>query len=215
MDQQTQPALVGNDGEASAPAVPHDAAIPRWRWAKQIPRDVILIVLGALLAFAAEEWRDARQRRSRVSTALMSIRDELRANLALVTRAREHHMFLADTLGKLASQHLQPSIEIYANGMFNPAIVTNSAWHAARETGALGDIPLAVVLAIAPAYEAQDRYNTLANAMGNAIMMDVRRDGMMTVLRDRFAQFIELDIDFSNREGVLLEEYRKALKKLR
>jgi hypothetical protein len=34
---------------------------------------------------------------------------------------------------------------------------------------------------------------------------------MTTVLRDRFGQFVPLDIDFSHREGILLEEYQKAL----
>ena len=75
-------------------------------------------------------------------------------------------------------------------------------------------IPLATVLSIAPAYEAQDRYRALAEAMNTAIMTDVRRDGMNTVLRDRFAQFVPLDLDFSNRERVLLEHYQKALARL-
>ncbi len=36
-------------------------------------------------------------------------------------------------------------------------------------------------------------------------------DGMEGVLRDRFAQFIPLAVDFGNRERVLLEHYRRAL----
>jgi hypothetical protein len=128
-----------------------------------------------------------------VATALLSIRDELQANAALVTRARDRHTFLADTLGKLVAAHQLPGVEIYSNGMFNPAIVTNTAWQAARETGALGDI------------------RALADAMGIAIMSDVRRDGMTTILRDRFGQFVPLEIDFSHREGVLLDHYQRAL----
>jgi hypothetical protein len=183
----------------------------RSHWIGQAPRDVLLIVVGAALAFAGEEWRDTRHRRTQVATALVSIRDELRANAALVTRARDHHSFLADTLGKLVATHRLPGVEIYSNGMFNPAIVTNTAWQATRETGALGDIPLETVLSVAPAYEAQERYRALADAMSAAIMTDVRRDGMTTVLRDRFGQFVPLDIDFSHREGILLEQYQKAL----
>lgn len=125
-----------------------------------MPRDIILIVLGAILAFAGEEWRDARHNRARVTVAFTSIRDELRANSALVVQAREKHLFLADKLAKLADRHLQPSEQIYSNGMYNPANVTNTAWQAARETGVLSDIPLDLVLSIAPVYEAQLRYRT-------------------------------------------------------
>jgi hypothetical protein len=200
--------------EPKASAVSESAATQRHsrnRWIGELPRDVLLIVLGAGLAFAGEEWRDARHRRAQVATALLSIRDELRANAALVTRARERHTFLADTLGKLVATHQLPGVEIYSNGMFNPAIVTNTAWQAARETGALGDLPLETVLIVAPAYEAQERYRALADAMVTAIMADIRRDGMTTVLRDRFGQFVPLEVDFSHREGVLLEHYQRAL----
>jgi hypothetical protein len=118
---------------------------------------------------------------------------------------------MADTLGILVAHHAHPDVSIYSNGMWNPAIVTSTAWETARETGALEDIPLATVLAIAPAYEAQERYRVLTEALGSAIMSDVRRDGIDTVLRDRFAQFVPLDVDFANREGRLLAAYDKAL----
>ena len=182
---------------------------PHWRG--QVPRDVVLIILGAVLAFAGEEWRDARHRRERVDVAIESIRRELTVNRGLVVAAREHHRHMADTLGILLAHHAYPDVAIYSNGLWNPAIVTSTAWDAARETGALEDIPLATVLAIAPAYEAQERYRVLTESLGSAIMSDVRRDGMYTVLRDRFAQFVPLDVDFSNREGRLLATYDKAL----
>jgi hypothetical protein len=181
------------------------------RWRGQVPRDVILIVLGAVLAFAGEEWRDAHHRRERAEVAIESIRRELTLNRGLVAAAREHHRQTADTLGILLSRHTYPDVAIYSNGMWNPAIVTSTAWEAARETGAFEDIPLETVLAIAPAYEAQERYRILTESLGSSIMSDVRRDGMYTVLHDRFAQFVPLDVDFANREGRLLAAYDKAL----
>lgn len=184
---------------------------PLPRWLGQAPRDILLIVLGAALAFASEELRDWQHRRTHVAATLVSIRNELRANAALVATARTRHAGLVDTLGKLLAAHRLPGVELYSNGMFSPASVTNAAWQAARETGALNDVPLTTVLNIAPAYEAQERYRSLADAMSTAIMMDARRDGMTAVLRDRFGQFVTLDLDFSHREGVLLEHYQKAL----
>ncbi len=178
---------------------------------QQVPPDIVLVLLGAILAFGGEELRDSRHRRTQTAEALTSIREELQRNVALVTSAQSHHRLLVDTLGKLLEAHRVPDVAIYSNGMFNPAGVTSTAWQAARETGALANLPLPVILAVAPAYEAQERYRSLADAMGAAILADVRHDGMDHVLRDRFAQFIPLDLDFSNREGGLLEHYRRAL----
>lgn len=179
-----------------------------------LSRDIVLVIIGAVLALATEEWRDARHRRSQTDTALTSIRNELKGNVALVTRARERHAFLADTLAKLAARGLKPDVAIYSNGMANPASVSNTAWQLARESGALNDVPLSALLAIAPAYDAQDRYRSMSDALATELMLDVRRNGMDVVLRDRFAQFIPLEIDFGNREGVLLEKYQVALEQL-
>lgn len=183
-------------------------------WLGRVPRDVILVIAGAALAFALEAWRDAHTRQTRVDVAVTSIRNELTLNRALVAAAREHHRHLADTLGKLVALRLRPDVAIYSNGMFNPAMVTSTAWLAARETGALGDMPLAMVLGVAPVYEAQDRYRGATESLSAAIMNDVRHDGMEVVLRDRFAQFVPLDVDFANREARMLLAYDKALDNL-
>lgn len=180
-------------------------------WLRGPARDVLLVVLGAALALAVDEWRDARQRAARVSTALTSIGTELREDSARVATARDRHLRAIDTLGALSGRGLLPSAEVYMSGMFNPALISSTAWQTARETGALGDVPLTTVLGLASAYEAQERYRALGEAIVVGIMGDVRRDGMEVVLRDRFAQFIPLARDFSNREQMLLEHYREAL----
>jgi hypothetical protein len=93
-------------------------------------------------------------------------------------------------------------------------MVTNIAWQAARETGVLADIPLSVVLSVAPAYDTQERYRGLTDAMAVSILADMRRDGVDAVSRDHFAQFIPLEIDFGHREDALLSKYRVALAQL-
>ena len=197
--------------EAESPDIEEPREEPRRSWYAQVPRDLLLVILGALLALAGEEWRDSHQRRTQAAAALASIRDEIKRNADLVTRAQTHHLALVDTLGKLAKARQLPSDSLCMNGIFNPASVTSIAWQTARETGALGNVPLKTLLALAPAYDRQERYRALSDAMGAEIMADVRRDGMTSVLCTHFAQFIPLDIDFANRESVLLERYRGAL----
>ena len=174
-------------------------------------RDLVLVVLGALLALAADEWREARQRRERVRVTVAGIREEIRANSALVSRAREKHLFLRDTLEKLRVAEALPPPKIWAEGIWSPAQVTSTAWEVARETGALADIPPATVLALAKVYGSQENYSTLADELNVDLMNDVRQHGMEVVLRDRFVQFVPLAVDFSNRERGLLRQYERVL----
>ena len=190
------------------PTVEQPKAQPN-RWSPA--RDVLLVVLGAGLAFAADEWRESRQRSSRVANALAGIATELSEDSARVAAARAHHERLKDTLTALAKRRALPSSDVYLYGMFNPASVSSIAWQAARETGTLADMPLPVVLSLARAYESQEGYRALGQSLNVGIMEDVRRDGMEVVLRDRFAQFIPLATDFANREAQLLRHYRRAL----
>jgi hypothetical protein len=180
-------------------------------WRSGPARDILLVLLGAGLAVAAEDWRDTRQRRARVAAALNGIAVELSEDSVRVMAARERHLRIVDTLDTFAKRRALPPREVYLYGMFNPAPVSSVAWHAARETGALGDMPLTLVLGLARAYEAQERYRALGEALNVRIMDDVRHDGMDVVLRDRFTQFIPLATDFANREANLLNHYRRAL----
>jgi hypothetical protein len=181
------------------------------RWTSRVPRDVLLLVAGALLALTVEEVRDARHRRSRTRESINSIRDELRANIMLVAQARERHIFLVDTLQKLVDAHRLPDKSIYTNSMFSPGNVTNVAWSLARESGALADVPLGTVLVVAGAYDTQERYQLLGDGVAAAVLEQARREGLVTMLRDHFAQFIPLETDFRNREGGLLRRYTAAL----
>ena len=208
--------LVAPPGPATtAPARPEPApreAAPRD--GARIPalaRDVVLVVLGAMLALAADEWRETRQRRERVRVALVGIRDELRANQQRVRTARDKHVRIVDTLQKIQARGALPPPQIYMNGMWNPASVTSAAWEAARETGALADMPMATVLELARVYHAQEDYETLGDGVGVGVMNDVRQFGMEGVLRDRFQQFIPLALDASNRESVMLGRYEQVL----
>jgi len=185
----------------------------RWR-VPALARDVLLIVLGAILAFGVEETRDARNRKERVAEALLSIRAEIVTNTELVERARVHHLHVIDTLQYYLAQHELPPRQVVYGGIFNPATISGVAWQAARESGVLSNMKYSTILLLAPTYEAQERYRALSDAVNQSLVNDVRRDGMDRVMRDRFAPFIDLATDFKNREGTLLERYRTTLKEL-
>ena len=202
---------VGTPDPSGRRGTPDTAA--RWR-VTALARDVLLIVLGAILAFGVEEIRDARNRRYRVAEGLSSIRAEIVANLALVERARLHHLHVIDTLQYYVARHELPPRPVVYGGIFNPATVSAVAWQTARESGVLSNMKYSTILLLAPTYEAQERYRALTDAVSQSLENDVRRDGMDRVMRDRFAQFIDLATDFKNREGTLVERYRTTIRRM-
>lgn len=179
-----------------------------WRGAL---RDIAFVILGSMVALVGDTWRDSRQRDERVARALASIRAELVANAERVSSARARHLRVVDTLRYYSARHVVPDSAVYLGGVFNPGQLTSTAWQSAGATGVLGDMDYRIVLAVAPAYERQERYRALGEAVNHSIIIDMRRDGITTVFRDHFAQFIPLAGDFANRERTLSDMYRTTL----
>lgn len=177
-------------------------------------RDVLLVVLGAALAVAAEQWRDNRTEHRRVALAIGGIRAELVENQARVERARAHHLQVADTLASYAARGATPPDRILYGGIVRPAVPLSTAWQAARETGTLADLPYPLVLTLSPVYEEQARYRALADALTQSIMVDMQHHGADRVFQGSFANFVSIDRDFANREMVLAGEYARTLARL-
>jgi hypothetical protein len=177
-------------------------------------RDVLLVILGAALAVAAEQWRDTRAEHRRVALAIGGIRAELLDNMSRVERARAHHLQMADTLASYAARGQLPPQRVYFGGVIQPATPLSTAWQAARETGTLAELPYSLVLALGPVYEEQARYRALGDALAQSTMIDVEHRGALPVFRNDFANFIVIDQDFANREMVLSNDYHRTLAKL-
>jgi hypothetical protein len=171
----------------------------------------LLLLIGAVLALGADQWRETRAEERRTALAVASIRAELAENLARVESARAHHLMMADTLSGYERRRELPPERVYFGGVFRPALVLSTAWQTARETGALSQLPYALVLRLAPVYESQEKYRALGEALGQGTMLEAQRRGAMAVFRDSFANFIVVERDFSNREAVLARSYRQAL----
>ena len=171
----------------------------------------MLLLVGAILALGADQWRESRAGRRRTAVAVASIRAELTENLARVEGARAHHLEMADTLGGYARRRELPPERVYFGGVLRPAPVLSTAWQTARETGALSELPYSLLLHLAPVYESQDRYRGLGESLAHGAMLEVQRRGAIAVFREGFANFIQVEQDFANREAVLARRYRQAI----
>jgi hypothetical protein len=182
-----------------------------WRWLPRVLLESVLIAFSVLFALGMDEWRTERARAEQASVALRSIRAEVARNLMSVRRARANHLAMRDSLRHYVALGQNPPPEIYLRGIFNPAATQAIAWESARDVGSTNDLPYALVLEVARAYDRQAGYRSLGDALVQDLMMQVRREGFEPVLRDRSASFMSLQEDFANRESELIRHYGGAL----
>ena len=191
------------------------ASVPRWRaWLPKALFEAALIVLSVLLALVVNEWRERRQQAKRAEIALQSIQSELRENLENVKRARANHLAMQESVRSYTSRGQVPPPPVYLGGIFNPALVSSSAWESAREAGVTSNVPYGLVLELSWVYAEQARYRALGDDLVQDLMSQIRREGMEPVLRDRSMNFIPLQEDFANREQRLTEVYERVLDEL-
>ena len=190
---------------------PSDPEAPRPRRIPAVARDVLLVTLGAVLAVAAEEWRDARATKRRVDVAVSSVHAEITDNLARVQRAAVRHKATADSLQAYVDRHAVPSDRLLFSGVFNPAHTHATAWQTARDTRALGDIPYAVALRLGALYEEQESYARAGDALDASMATRIMTDGVKSAFLDRWTNLIFLNMDFAGRAQNLGERYKRTL----
>jgi hypothetical protein len=120
------------------------------------------IVAAVLLAFAVDEWRDARAKRELAERARWSVLAELRANHeeflgAHAANARQLES-LQHTLDRWAADPKaeHTSVEL----AFSGAQLSDVAWETTRTTQAIQLLPFEWVLEIARVYDVQALYKT-------------------------------------------------------
>jgi hypothetical protein len=182
-----------------------------WHWLPRVLLESVLIVFSVLFALGMDEWRMERSRAEQAAVALQGIRAELVQNLESVQNARANHLAMRDSLGHYVALRQNPPPEIYLQGIFNPAPTQAVAWESARDIGSTAELPHSLVLELARVYDRQARYRSLADALVQDLMMQVRREGFEPVLRDRSASFMSLQEDFAGREDALMRGYNAAL----
>jgi hypothetical protein len=129
------------------------AAGPRSRaWVGRAVFEAGLIVLGIVGALVVDEWRDARQRRERVETALASIRTELDANRTVLRRfvARNEEV---EALLRQSAETGRP----YQQGLVGSLPAGSIAWSAMRDAGTATDIEHELLVVLGRAYDAVTR----------------------------------------------------------
>lgn len=176
--------------------------------------EAFFVVLGVILALAANEWRQNVADREQGHEALRSVVEEIRTNQGMVQESLEYHGGLLEMIGEAAQESAPPPARNFPRGFVSPARVFKTAWLAASETGALSHIPYETVLELSRVYSHQDRYETQARLAGELIYTELFRGGTDAIL-ENYINLATLIGTFRYREAQLIDLYATALAALK
>ncbi len=186
------------------------------RW-KPLLLEAFFVVLGVVLALAANEWREQHNQQQHAVVALESIRSELAENKQAIEAALTYHYHLMDTLGSLVQQAASaevspfsyPDGRLFSQGYTAPATLLSTAWDAANATDAVTNMDYDEVLLLSRIYEEQRRYEQQTQVSGQLIYEKLFKEGHAGIRRN-YANLHSLISAFWYSECELLASYQEV-----
>ena len=171
----------------------------------------ILVVFGVVLAFAANEWREAAADRREAAEALAGIREELAANRAAAAASAAYHQEKLALIGERQAAGAALGVRDFPRGFISPATLSTAAWTSASETGALAHLDYREIVRLSRLYDMQTVYQNQTLTAGGIIYQRMFDDGLSSIPAngEGLAGFIAT---FLYREQALVEAYDAALK---
>ena len=172
--------------------------------------EATFVVLGVILALAANEWRQARADQEASRRALAAILEEIQANRDAVAVAMEYHHGLIAMLTAEHENEWTPTPSQFPRGFISPARTSRTAWDSASETGVLAKLDYANVVELSRVYAQQERYEFQARSVGEIIYGAIFHGGAEGIAHNH-RNLASIIGSFIYRERELLEIYDEAL----
>lgn len=194
------------------------------RWRGLAPRLVfegLLIVISILLALAAAQWREERQRRVLVSAALANVAEELERNAAAIEDVLPYHREVLANLRGLVERPEEVAgigflelVERAAPRGVQPPLLHATAWETVAAQGLAVDLPFATSRMLATTYDAQRAgavatWQRIADRLFDPATFDPGRN------RETLWFLFMAVNELQSQEAQLLVVYERALAQLR
>lgn len=183
---------------------------------KAIFLEAFFVVLGVVLAFAANEWRENRNHKNHAQQALSTIVDEIVTNQKAVEEKLAYHSYLIDTLSAYLTGHTEnpkPDYRVFSKGFISPAYPLSTAWDVAQATDALSAMDYQDVLILSRIYNLQERYNFQSQSIAGNIYEIMLTTGSENIL-DNTNNLLSVLHMFTFREKELIRNFKEVLKEV-
>ena len=117
-----------------------------------------LIIVGALLALALDDWRENAERAERDRVVLELVSTEMAANRSLLETGSTYHEDMMGPITESAARMVSDNVFSVPEGWtgVQPILLTRSAFDLAVNSGVLARMPADASLALSQVYEAMD-----------------------------------------------------------
>lgn len=168
------------------------------------------VVLGVILALAANEWRQDRADKQQSQQALATIFEELKTNRSAVAEAMDYHHGLIEMLFADHEDGWRPEARQFTRGFVAPARTSRTAWETAAETGAFPKTDFTIVKDLSHVYAQQERYEVQARSVGEIIYGEMFKGGTAAIAAN-YKNLASIIGTFAYREKQMLEVYDEMI----
>lgn len=178
------------------------------RHAETLAVETISVVLGVILALAANAWHDDRAHAADAQEAMTAIRNELAINDSVLHLKLVYHREMLDSLKALLARTKTRDVPGGLRAIKNwsglqPSQLLDDAWQTARATQAIQYVPYNVVVLLSRTYAMQQRITELNRAFfANVYTPEFAIGGVAALAA--MSSYLE---DLSSNEGHLVEQY--------
>jgi hypothetical protein len=174
--------------------------------------EAAMIFFAVMLALAAEEWRENRDRLELADRALRSVAEELRSNLEELERTGERNAGRLEAAGTVLAELEAGQDQGNADIGLEVSLLSTAAWQSAQMSQAVQYLDFDIMRTLSEVYEIQDLYDRVQTGA-----VDNMTEMMRTAEEDPVAAVRQGVISLSvlqELQGSLLEVYRNTLDEL-
>lgn len=123
--------------------------------------EAVLIFFAVVLALAAEEWRENRDRLELAERALHAVTEEIRSNIEELERNAPTNLERLESAREVLAELREGEQPVDADVGFEISLLSSAAWESARMSQAVQFMDLRVVRELSEVYEVQALYERM------------------------------------------------------
>ncbi|NND71290.1 MAG: hypothetical protein HKN43_06905 [Rhodothermales bacterium] len=150
--------------------------------------EAFFVVLGVVLALAANEWRQAQNEQERTAQAVAAINDEILINQENILSSLTYHISISDSLQTLVVRQRQegrrilPSPGLFSRGFIHPSEILTISYDLAIATDAIGNMDYEDALAYARIYDKYEAYQMQQNRVSEQLYTRMFDNGVEGII---------------------------------
>lgn len=154
-----------------------------------------MIIVGAFLALALDDWRDRQERDERDQAVLVQVAAELAANGERLETESRYHRAMVGPIGEARQRMIDTGEFGFPEGWVGsqPILLTRTAFDVAVMNGVLARVPPETALSLARVYELGERGAVRRNNVSLATLQSSFTDGVRYLRLQEQAVITELE----------------------